>query len=266
MPIRRRRTVLRGSSPPPAWRGVLLWMLLPIGGLAIGGGTAWVAQHLTPHASPPPQVVVAMTPPPEGSYATVAPSTPLPEKLRFSTAKPAQLTPAPTVPPTPEPATPRPRPSVATPEQTATEPALPEPTPYTAAAQPVSPATNAATAAAATVPAYPTPTPTPSIALVAEQFVREYLSALNRGDQATAYAYLGGKPGDNGIVAREAPLAKGGSLRVLSLRATPDGTSSAVVHARLESQGLRYRATYYVEPFIDGPHELVIEHVDLRQE
>lgn len=108
--------------------------------------------------------------------------------------------------------------------------------------------------------------PTPSIVVTAEQFVRAYLRALDRGDTAAAYTYLGGEPGEPGIVAQEAPLAKGGGLHVLSLEATPDGASSAIVRARLESRGLRYRATYYIEPFMHGPHELVIEHVDLQQE
>ncbi len=111
-----------------------------------------------------------------------------------------------------------------------------------------------------------TTAPTPSIVVTAEQFVRAYLRALDRGDTGAAYSYLGGQPGEPGIVAQEAPLAKGGGLHILALEATPDGTSSAIVRARLESRGLRYRATYYIEPFVHGPHDLVIEHVDLQQE
>jgi|GEM_PF-2358231 len=237
-------------------------MLLAAVGLAVGAGTALVAQRLSVRATPP-QVVVAMTPPPTGSYETFTSPTPIPANERFTTAKPAQLTPAPTQPPTPVPPTPRPP----TPKPAPT--AGPTTVQRTLVPTTASPAANAGVA----LEGPPTPyaasaqgQPSPSIVSLAEQFVREYLHALDRGDTATAYAYLGGKPGEPGIVAQEAPLAKNGNLRVLSLEATADGTASAIVHARLESQGLHYKATYYVEPFDRGPHDLVIEHVDLQQE
>ncbi|HVA36192.1 MAG TPA: hypothetical protein VNJ51_01125 [Candidatus Dormibacteraeota bacterium] len=264
-PRRRRTTGERQRSRFP-WKGALLILVLAAIGLGIGSGTALVAQRLAARPSPSPQVVVAMTPPPAGSFETVAPSTPIPANMRFSTAKPAQLTPAPTLPPTPVPtAPPTPTP---TPEPTDAQ-ALVVPTPYTATPRPAPTASPAARHAAQRQTALlpmPTPAPKPPITIVAEQFVREYLRALDRGDMTRAYAYLGATPGEPGIVAQEAPLAKDGRLHVLSLHATPDGIASAIVHARLESRGLRYKATYYIEPFIDGPHDLVIEHVDLQQE
>ncbi|TAM58613.1 hypothetical protein EPN52_10175 [bacterium] len=241
-------------------------------GLAIGGGTALIANHLAAKPATTPQVVVAMTPPPTGSYQTSIP-TAVPASRRFSTAKPEQMTPAPTLPPTPEPPAPLASPArqsaTVTPLATPVAPAQPFAAASTAP-QPVAARTPAARAARTIAPGplalALTPSPAASIVPVAEQFVREYLRALDRGDAAGAYAYLGGKPGEPGIVAQEEPLAKGGGLRVLSLAATPDGISSAVVHARLESRGVRYRATYYIEPFMNGPHDLVIEHVDLQQE
>ncbi|TAM74643.1 hypothetical protein EPN44_10605 [bacterium] len=269
MPTSRRRPVRQRPPSRFTWRGAPIIALLIGAGLAIGGGTALIANRIVSRPASTPTVVVAMTPPPVGSYQTPRPATPIPVDRRFSTARPAQMTPEPAPPPTPLPApapTPRETPTAApTIAEETSAPQAPLVEVSAAGARPAS--TRAARTIAQTAAiAQMTSAPTPSIVVVAEQFVRAYLRALDRGDTAAAYTYLGGKPGEPGIVAQEAPLAKGGGLHVLSLEATPDGTASAIVRARLESRGLRYQATYYIEPFMHGPHDLVIEHVDLQKE
>jgi hypothetical protein len=79
----------------------------------------------------------------------------------------------------------------------------------------------------------------------AESVVRHYLSALQRGDEPTAYHYLGGAPGDSGLSLSEETFMDH-SMHVTSVAGQPDGTGQNV-QVEIDAKHGLYVATYHVE-------------------
>jgi hypothetical protein len=83
------------------------------------------------------------------------------------------------------------------------------------------------------------------IAGAAPSLVRRYVDALARGDEAAAYAALGGVAGDTGLALSEESFIDPSS-HVAELKTTPLSPMEAQVDAEITSAKGTYEATYRV--------------------
>jgi hypothetical protein len=90
--------------------------------------------------------------------------------------------------------------------------------------------------------------------------VHAYLNALQRGDEDSAYAALGGTAGTPGLVLSEEAFMDR-TARIVSIRATGTSTS-ATAHADVVSQSGEYVATYTLER---GPRGPIIRNHDFTR-
>ncbi len=256
-PPRRRRPQPSSNEAGGGWGPTIaLFLGIVVAGLGIGallGAFAQRSQNPSPVAqfSPAPDV----TPVPQAPHGAVAIAT---------------LAPTHTAEPTPSP-TPEPSPSderSLAPSRAQSASAVPSPSPRPKPSPSVAPAVTAVPTPAPTVrptarpialatpppktPAPETATPPPivggaplSIATSAPALVRRYIEALVHGDEAGAYAALGGAPGDAGLALSEESFIDSGA-HVESLKTTPVSAMEAQVDAEIISAKGTYAATYRV--------------------
>jgi hypothetical protein len=207
--------------------------------------------------------------------ATSAPAvTPIPQPRAPSPRLTLPPTPSPSPVPSRSPApSPSPAPSaVPSPVPSPSPPAKPSPTPQpTPTAGPTAtplpstaPATSAPTPAASVKPATVAPPPTarptfaPSPALAATALVRRYIDDLIGGDEAGAYAALGGTSSDRSLdLKEEAFLDK--DARITSIRASRTDATGTTVDAEITSGRGSYVATFHV---VNGPGGVIINQHD----
>jgi outer membrane biosynthesis protein TonB len=232
-------------------------------GFVIGAGLATL-RHAQDNASaaaaspPPPDIVATGSPSPSPS-PTPRHSTPYPAVVPTIVHTPTPPEPSPTLPPTPSP-TPSPTPAP-TPAPTATP--VPTETPV-----PVSAPTSDATPAPTQTQIVPAPSVVPTTAIEvdsefsneAAQTVHAYLNALQRGDEDSAYAALGGTAGTPGLVLSEEGFMDR-TARIVSIHVTGTSTS-ATAHADVVSQRGEYVATFALER---GPRGAVIRSHDFTR-
>jgi hypothetical protein len=220
---------------------------------------------ITPVPQPPPQApitpVPAASPSPSASPAATASPRPSPSAKPSPSATPsaaASASPAAGAAPaakTPEPATPSARPvPTASPARPAAIAAAPSP------AATVQPAVHppAPPPAQSALPSYAHPAPTAATGDPAVALVRRYISDLAAGDEAGAYAALGGTAGDRSLdLKEEAFLDK--DAHITSIRVTRTDGSGATVDAEITSDHGSYATTFHVTY---GPNGSIIDKHD----
>ncbi|HEY0798236.1 MAG TPA: hypothetical protein VGD50_03745 [Candidatus Baltobacteraceae bacterium] len=188
---------------------------------------------------------------------TPRPSTPFPAVVP-TVVHTLTPTPSPTPTPTPVPTrSPSPSPSPSPSVQPTTVPsaaatAAPTPTPTAAPLATVAPAPSAAPTVAVEVAS--------EFAREAVQAVRGYLTAIQRGDEDTAYAALGGEAGSPGLVLSEDEFMDR-TARIVSMHGTGTATSAAVRVDIVSDKG-EYTADYTVDR---GPKGPIIRNHDFTQ-
>ena len=255
----------RPPTPPSEGGGwgptVAMFLGIVVAGLGIGallGAFAQRAQNNSPTAQVSAAPEVTMVPQaPRGpvAIATLAaphtepptePPTPAPEPSPSATAIATEA------------ASPSPSPVAPTPAPTATAPPTPRATPPPTPAPTVRP-TARPVAVAVPAGAAPIVGGEPlSIASSAPAVVRRYLEALLHGDEAGAYAALGGAAGDPGLTLSEESFIDS-SAKIDSLKTTPVSPMEAQVDAQITGVKGTYEATYRVKY---GPHGAYITSHD----
>jgi len=239
-----------------------MFLGIVVAGLGIGALLGAFAQRAQ-NGSPTAQVSVA----PDVTMVPQAPRGP----VAIATLA-APHTEPPTEPPTPAPEpspsataaatdvpSPSPSPSEPAPESTPTPPSTPRPTPPPTAAPTARPTARPVAAATPAATAAPIVGGEPlSIASSASAVVRRYLDALLRGDEAGAYAALGGAAGDPGLTLSEESFIDP-SAKIDTLKTTPVSPMEAQVDAEITSAKGTYEATYRVKY---GPHGAYITSHD----
>lgn len=219
-------------------------------------------------------VVAALRHPGGGSSVADVPRvTPVPVVARAApriTAAPRETpspaasplaTPSPT--PSPSPAPPSPSAKAAGPESPSPQPhaSVPAPAAAPTAVQPSPSPAPLKTPARTLTPSSPPAKATPRAAAAegpivdartpaeagAVRLVRTYLAAIANGDLATAYAALGGAPGDKGLATNEEEFMDR-KARLLRIHASQRGEASATVEVEIASSKGNYYATFRVEP------------------
>jgi hypothetical protein len=185
-------------------------------------------------------VAIATLAPPHTAEPTEAP-TPTPDPSPSETAAPSP-SPSPRRSPTPAP--------TATPAATPAATATPVPTPV-ATVRPTPRPVPAATARPVVVAAPATAPPIVggeplSITSSAPAVVRRYLGSLISGDETSAYAALGGAPGDAGLTLSEESFLDP-NAKIDSIKTTPVSPMEAQVDAEITSAKGTYEATYRVK-------------------
>lgn len=219
------------------------------------GATSVPAVTPVPQPSAPPPLI---TPAPSPSPTASPVPTPSPKPKPSPTAAPA--TPAATPAPTPAPVTITAAPAVSAslpPRPPPTAPpsrapaAIAPPNPPPAAVRPPVPAGSA-------LPSYARPLPAATPGDTAVALVRRYLTDLMAGDEAGAYAALGGSAGDRSLdLKEEAFLDK--DARITSIRVTHSDGSGATVDAEITSDHGSYATTFHVTY---GPNGSIIDKHD----
>ncbi len=253
-PPRRRRYEGNGDGGRRRSRGIpwfplaiiVIFAGFLIGGIAgrlFGGGGGQSATGLppgAPHVEPLPSSG-GQSPNDENSPAPFPTQSPLP-----SPSPAASATPTPAATPT---ATPKPTPA-ATAAPSKSPPASSAPVPHKAATPTALPSATAAPLTPAPIhasTAEPAATTAPAAAGAAraESVVRSYLSALARGDNATAASYLtNGSPSETFM---------GPTAQIVSVQATAGGTPGVYkVGADIKAAGGEYYSTFMVEPGPSG--------------
>ncbi len=256
-PSRRRRS----SSPPPPARGggtgggplptAALAIGVVVAGLGIGalisafqnrGTLPQLGATSVPAVTPVPQPAFASPPPTLAPAPTAAPTgTPTPAPTAAPTTSPSPRSATPTPEPVPTAALPTIAPSeppAAKPSAVVTPAAVPTLRPTPPPTPPPAVAPRAAVAPAAT---------DPGLALV-----RRYLVSLIGGNEAAAYAALGGTSSDRSLdLKEEAFLDK--DARITSMRITRADGAGETIDAEIASGSGSYVATYRVTNGPNGP-------------
>jgi hypothetical protein len=243
----------RSQAGPPLGQTTPAPVITPV---AQERGPVAIATLEPPHTEPPadesspvPSPSQSSAPPRTAAPVTAAP-TAAPAALESATPSSATT---PVSPPTPVPAaaataTPVPAPSRTPAATPSIRPTLrPSPTPS---------AVPAPTAKPATAPPIVGGQPL-QITGSAPKVVQRYIDALVRGDEASAYAALGGAPGDAGLTLSEEAFIDP-NARVASLKTTPVSPMEAQVDAEITSGRGTYVATYRVRFGPKGPY--IVSH------
>jgi hypothetical protein len=253
-PSRRRRT----SSPPSrsgggaAGGGPLPTAALAVGVVVAGLGIGALISAFQNRGAPPqlgatsvPAVTPVPQPSPPSPFPTLA-ATPSPAPSPTPTAAPRSSPLAP--------AAPKPAATAAAPSSSPSAAALPSAAPLASASPPhaaptVKPTLPAA-AAAATAP--PAAHPVPASGDPALALVRRYIQSLIGGDEAGAYAALGGTSSDRSLDLKEEAFL-GKDARITAMRVSRADAAGETIDADITSGSGSYVATYRVTNGPGGP-------------